>query len=148
MGSQTGLSLVTNDEPLTRRDSLRHRALLLAKLDTTTTEHVVRLRDLSATGALLEGENIPRPGTDIILKRGSLEVLATVMWVRDNHGGVAFELPLTEGEVWAQINPALAPAAPPVHVYRPGFKGDQVRAEERAIARVRQMASARKFFPN
>jgi hypothetical protein len=144
MGSQAALTLVTEANSFSPRESMRHRALLLAKLVTTSSERSVRLRDLSATGALVEGE-IPRPGTDILLKRGTLEVLATVMWTKDDRGGLKFERPLSEGEVWSQINP---PLAPPVDltVYRPGFKGDQVKAEERAIARCRQIAAARKFL--
>ncbi|MDT9598301.1 PilZ domain-containing protein [Sphingosinicella rhizophila] len=146
MGSQAALSLVTNGTEPSRRASMRHRALLLAKLVTTTNEYSVRMRDLSATGALVEGEGIPRPGTDIILRRGNLEVLATVRWSTDNHAGLEFEDPLSEGQVWAQINPALEPPAARLSVYRPGFKGDQVKAEERAIERARQIAAARKFL--
>lgn len=146
MGSQAALTLVTEETGLARRDDDRHRALLCATLVTTTSECSIKVRDLSVSGALIEGERLPRAGTDILLKRGTLEVLATVMWLKDNRAGLKFDGSLSQGEVWAQINPrtAAAPAAP--SIYRPGFRGDQVRAEERAIARAQRLAAARKFL--
>lgn len=147
MGSQAALTLVTGGTGFTRRDSDRHRTLLCATLATTTNEYPIKLRDLSAAGALIEGDRIPSPGTDILIKRGTLEVMATVIWVKDHRAGLKFDDALSAGKVWAQINPPPPSATQPdPAVYRPGFKGDQVRAEERAIVRARQVAAARKFL--
>ena len=147
MGSHAALSLVSGGAGFTARAGERHRTLLCATIATTTNQYPIKLRDLSADGAMIEGDRIPHPGTDILIRRGALEMLATVIWVKDHRAGLKFEESLSDGEVWGQINPPppTSVAADPA-VYRPGFHGDQVKAEERAIARARQLAAARKFL--
>ena len=78
--------------------------LLIARLVTTWGERIVKLRNLSATGAMIEGPRIPPVGTDILLQRGSLEVFGTVVWAKKMQAGIEFEQPLTETELWMQVN--------------------------------------------
>jgi hypothetical protein len=102
MGSQKMLAFV--DGAPEQRRSPRYRLLLIARLVTTSYERIVKLRDLSTTGAMIEGPRIPPPGTDILLQRGALEVFGTIVWARDMQAGVEFDDPLTETMLWMQVN--------------------------------------------
>ncbi len=76
----------------------RVRVLLSAKLSTTTEESSVKIRDISLSGAMLQGRFLPRVGSDVMLTRGSFEIFATVAWRRDDMCGVAFDSPLSRLE--------------------------------------------------
>jgi hypothetical protein len=95
------------------RRSPRFAVLLVAKLVTTWGERIVKLRNMSATGAMIEGDRIPPPGTDILLQRGSLELFATIMWTRGKEAGLEFEEPLSQTELWMQVNAPSCPANAP-----------------------------------
>lgn len=100
----------------------RFRVLLVARLLTTSGERTVKLRDISANGAMVEGDRLPAPGTDVMLRRGALELIATIVWTQDGRAGLEFDEPLTEAELWMQVNaphlaeveaaPAPVPVAP------------------------------------
>ncbi len=136
MASHCMLNLVADEGHECHRATARHRVLLSAKLITTTDEFCVRLRDLSATGAKVEGEKLPPAGKDVILKRGRLEVFATIVWSSESQGGLAFDEPLSEGEVLAQAShQAVVPPPPEPEVYkRPGFRSGRLTPEELALA--------------
>ena len=109
MGSHAMLSLA--DEQPEFRHSPRYSVLLVARLITTTScERIVKLRNISATGAMIEGARIPPAGTDILLRRGSLELIATIIWCRDGQAGLEFDEPLTQAELWMQVNAPRFPA--------------------------------------
>lgn len=135
MASQAMLKLISGEDHDGRR-SLRHRVFLSVKLITTTKEVPVKLRNLSATGALLEGDKLPAVGTDLILRRGSLEVFATVRWVDGGRAGVEFDEPLAEHKLWAQIAAAPSPpeGSPTIDHRRPGLRCRALSADERATA--------------
>ncbi len=51
----------------------------------------IRLRDLSATGARIEGNGLPPAGAAVLITRGALQAGGTIVW-RDHKGcGVRFE---------------------------------------------------------
>lgn len=50
----------------------------------------VKVRDLSSTGALVEGEGMPALGTAVSLRRGSLSVAGELVWRRNRQAGVRF----------------------------------------------------------
>ena len=102
MGARN-MAIVEAAAPDARR-APRFRVLLVARLLTTSGERNVKLRDISATGAMVEGDRLPAPGTDILLRRGSLELIATIIWARDGKAGLEFDEPLTEAELWMQVN--------------------------------------------
>ncbi len=108
MGGQAMVA-IADGQPDERR-SPRFSVLLVARLVTTWGERIVKLRNISATGAMIEGERIPPAGTDILLQRGALELFATIVWTRDKQAGLEFEAPLTEAELWMQVD---APQLPP-----------------------------------
>ena len=101
-----------------QRRSPRYRVLLIARLVTTCSERIVKLRDISASGAMIEGPRVPPVGTDILLQRGSLEVFGKIVWVSKMQAGIEFDEPLTETMLWMQVNAPqqieeAGPAAPP-----------------------------------
>ncbi|HEY0112691.1 MAG TPA: PilZ domain-containing protein [Allosphingosinicella sp.] len=147
MGSQAVLTLVSDEPDLCRREDSRLRVLVSAKLLTTTDEFPVTVRDLSATGAKLEGSKLPPKGTDVILKRAALEVFATVVWRDGDRCGLQFEEPLTNAELLQQMNAPVPKAVPSLEEYRrPGLRGVRVSASELAAAREWAMPTGRQAF--
>ena len=86
--------------------------LINARLITTTDEQPVKLRDISAGGSLVESEQPFAAGKDVILRRGSTEVFARIVWADGNRCGLQFEEPLTEAELLGFIHQPLKAAAP------------------------------------
>jgi hypothetical protein len=50
----------------------------------------VRIRNMSPSGVLLEGADLPETGTAITLKRGGLQAAGEVAWKADRKAGIAF----------------------------------------------------------
>lgn len=94
------------------RDGPRVRVLINARLITTTDEQPVKLRDISAGGTLVESEHSMTAGKDVILRRGSTEVFARIVWANGNRCGLQFEEPMTEAELLAFIHQPLKATAP------------------------------------
>src|ERR687893_694354 len=59
----------------------------------------VRLANLSRTGALIEGPQLPSVGQNVVLKSGSVDVFATVVWRSEGRCGITFDKPVREEEV-------------------------------------------------
>jgi hypothetical protein len=83
-----------NPFPIGRRGAARARLHANAMLVTTTGKLPVVLRNLSCTGAMAEGANLPPKGRDLLLQRGDMEVLATVIWQSDDYCGLEFYDPI------------------------------------------------------
>ena len=75
------------------RASHRTNLMLAATLVAGSSVVPVRIRNLSVTGALLEGERLPPQGAAMVLKRGDLEIAAVVAWSGGNKCGVKFDTP-------------------------------------------------------
>ncbi len=75
------------------RVSPRTNLLLAATAEIDGRALPVRIRNLSETGAMLEGAGLPDAGLKLILKRGDLEVSATVAWAAGPRRGVRFDGP-------------------------------------------------------
>jgi hypothetical protein len=75
------------------RASPRTNLLLSAMVESGGLVLPVRIRNLSETGALLEGSGLPDKGVSLILKRGDLEVSGTVAWASGGRRGVRFDGP-------------------------------------------------------
>lgn len=106
---------------------------LVATLYCGQASNPVRVRNLSATGALVEGASLPPTGTAVILRRGALEAPGTAVWSRSGKAGLAFDgqvdvaawLPVKEAKAQTQVDQiafgikharAAAPVAPPALV--------------------------------
>lgn len=55
----------------------------------------VKVRNLSSTGARIEGAVLPTAGAQIRLRRGSLEVAGQIAWCREGEAGVRFASKVT-----------------------------------------------------
>lgn len=77
------------------RRERRSNVLLRAELELSGRALEVRLRNLSAEGALVEGEVLPVEGAEIRFRRHELAVTGRVVWVRGKRAGLSFHHPLT-----------------------------------------------------
>ncbi len=68
----------------------------------------VKVRDLSSRGALVEGGDIPPPGTSVRLCRGSLTIMGEIVWCRAGRAGLRLESSLAIAE-WLPGSRATAP---------------------------------------
>jgi hypothetical protein len=121
MASHSILRLIGEDGA-SRRGSIRNRVLLVAKLVTPARDIDVRIRDVSATGAQVEGADLPRPGSDVILKRGAFQGFARVIWSSGSNAGIQFDEPFDETELMIKLRGVPRSAEPdPGRHRRPGF---------------------------
>lgn len=81
----------------------------------------VRVRNLSASGALVESANLPETGNAAVLQRGSLRAECTIVWQLGGRGGLHFARPIeladwipgssAEGRAEVDHPAAVAPSA-------------------------------------
>jgi hypothetical protein len=105
MGKDNGLSPVGGASPtgVEARQGPRFRVLLNAELVSTTEEQPVKVRDISCTGAMIEGQRPIAKAKDIILRRGRIEIFAQIAWTSGNQAGVEFDEALLEAEMMAFV---------------------------------------------
>jgi hypothetical protein len=75
------------------RTSPRTNLLLAANAEVGGRILPVRIRNLSETGAMLEGAGLPDAGMKLVLARGDLHVAAVVAWAAGGRRGVRFDGP-------------------------------------------------------
>jgi hypothetical protein len=85
------------------RSSRRSPVLLAASIEIGGIPVLVRLRDLSKDGALIEGDHLPPEGAATFLQRNELGLKSRIVWVHGKYAGVAFDTPLDPDEVLRQI---------------------------------------------
>lgn len=113
------------------RRSRRSPVLLAATLEIGGAPVAVKLRNLSAEGALVEGERLPLEGSTTIFRRKDLRVKSRVVWVHGCFAGVAFDQPLKREEVLRSVGkprPAFKP-----DFRRPGLACRPLTAHERKM---------------
>lgn len=69
----------------------RSNVFLSATLNCGSHRAAVRIRNMSRSGALIDGAELPLPGTRVRLSRGSVSALGSVAWQEKRHAGVKFE---------------------------------------------------------
>ena len=79
--------------PVDRRVERTH-LFLVATLSFGRASTAVRVRNLSATGALVEGADLPPAGTAIVLRRGALEAVGSLVWSAAGKAGLSFREPV------------------------------------------------------
>ena len=109
------------DQPTanTRERAPRKNLLLAATIEAGALKAPVRIRNLSESGAMLEGAALPDIGTTFMLRRMEIEIGGTVVWREGGRCGVAFD-----GKVSVDEWSAGVPQAP-----RLGARG-QARVDE------------------
>lgn len=86
-----------------KRRSDRSNVLLAASLEVSGQVLSVKLRNLSAEGALVESDRLPVEGSQLLFRRNDLEVQARVCWVAGKHAGLAFAEPLNAQQVLRHV---------------------------------------------
>jgi hypothetical protein len=80
------------------RAAPRTNLLLAATAEVGGRSLPVRIRNLSETGAMVEGAGLPEAGMPLVLMRGDLQVAATVAWAAGGRRGVRFAGPTPVNE--------------------------------------------------
>jgi len=111
------------------RGGHRSNVFLTATLVMAGGSLAVRVRNISARGALLEGPQLPPVGTVVDLTRGSLVAHGTIAWHSGDHCGVEFDADI-DAECWTR---------------RVGHKG-QDRVDQ-MVAQVQRPAAAAAVSP-
>lgn len=114
------------------RKSRRSQVLLTATLRHGSSTRAVTLRNLSAEGALVEGDDMPFEGAAVSFQRKDLMAHGRVVWVKGRFAGIAFDERLDPEQVLRHV-PKPRPKLQPRH-WRPGFTAKQLTAEQRRLA--------------
>lgn len=76
-----------------RRKDTRTNLFVAASIVAEQMRASVRLRNISAAGALIEGGDLPEIGESVCMRRGSLSVHARVVWRQAKSAGLSFDQP-------------------------------------------------------
>ncbi len=106
------------EETVEGRNSDRSNVFVIATLYSGGGSAPVRIRNLSPSGALVEGIVLPLPGALVRLSRGSFHVSAEVVWSADGRSGLRFSSSISVPE-WL---PGASPASGQHHVDELVFK--------------------------
>jgi hypothetical protein len=108
----------------------------------------VRVVNLSAHGALVQGDELPPDDVAVTFRCGGLDVAGWMAWVRPPLGGINFDLKVNPNVALQSVSAAhvVSRDTRPQDFRRPGFRGNQLTAEERRIVEswAREQDSSRK----
>ena len=102
------------------RKSRRSNVLMAASLELSGTSVAVKLRNLSADGALVQGDKLPVEGASILFRKGDLSMPGVVAWVHGRQAGVSFAQKLNPEQLLRHIPAPRARVTPSFR--RPGLK--------------------------
>lgn len=109
------------------RKTRRSNVLMSASLELSGISLAVKLRNLSADGALVEGDKLPVEGASILFRKGDLSAAGHVAWANGRQAGIAFVQKLNPDQLLRHV-PTPRPRVTP-SFRRPGLKkfteGDQ-----------------------
>jgi hypothetical protein len=111
------------------RKTRRSNVLMAARLELSGTSLPVKLRNLSAEGALVEGDKLPVEGASILFRLGDLSVPGKVAWAKTRHAGISFERKLQPDQVLRHVPTPRARVKPDFR--RPGLKSATSDEERR-----------------
>lgn len=111
------------------RKSRRSNVLMSASLELSGASLPVKLRNLSADGALVEGDKLPVEGAEILFRKGDLAVAGRVAWSKTRHAGISFASKLQPEQVMRHI-PTPRPHVKP-DFRRPALKSTSLSEQER-----------------
>ncbi|MGN6059038.1 MAG: PilZ domain-containing protein [Sphingomicrobium sp.] len=118
------------------RRSARTSVVLMAAIDYAGLRTRVRVTNLSAHGALVIGDRLPAPECKVAFLSNGVTVEARVAWARGRHAGIQFEHAI-EPECFLRNaphpHPAITKGDRNVDFRRPGFRGNQLNAEEKRV---------------
>ena len=105
--------------PSQNRKTRRSNVLMTASLELSGTSLPVKLRNLSAEGALVEGDKLPVEGASILFRKGDLGVAGNVAWVNGRQAGINFVQKLNPEQLLRHV-PTPRPRVTPTF-RRPGL---------------------------
>jgi hypothetical protein len=114
------------------RRSRRSHLLMSATLEVSGRAIAVKLRNLSADGAQVEGDQLPVEGTELLFRKGELAVPACVIWTKGKQAGIGFARRLEPQAVLNHIavpRPRMEP-----EFRRPGLASRALTEQERKLA--------------
>ena len=101
------------------RKNRRSNVLMSASLELSGTSVPVKLRNLSAEGALVEGDKLPIEGASLLFRKGDLSMAGTVAWVKGRQAGVNFAQKLNPDQLLRHVPAPKARVTPTFR--RPGL---------------------------
>ena len=101
------------------RKTRRSNVLMAASLELSGTSLPVKLRNLSAEGALVEGDKLPVEGASIQFRKGDLGMPGVVAWVKGRQAGINFAQKLNPEQLLRHVPAPRARVAPQFR--RPGL---------------------------
>ena len=110
------------------RKTRRSNALMSASIELSGKSLAVKLRNLSAEGALVEADMLPVEGASIMFRKGELCVQGRVAWAKTRHAGISFARKLEPEEVLRHVPAPRARVKPDFR--RPGLKAISLTDEE------------------
>ncbi len=113
------------------RRARRSNVLLAASIELSGAVVSVKLRNLSTEGALIEGNELPIEGSEVLFRRNDLNVKSRVAWVHEKHAGVAFNSPIPAEAVLRNIPTPRHRAT--LDFRRPGFAAREMSPQERRL---------------
>ena len=104
------------DGPSGRRRRVRQPVVLAASAVSIERSRSVLVADLSPSGAKLQGRDLPKEGSEVLVAVGSQDSFATIVWRNDDACGIEFDTLLPEERVaqlkhegrWASVTGATA----------------------------------------
>jgi hypothetical protein len=123
------------------RRQRRSNVLLTAVIEMAADRTLdVKLRNLSAEGALIESDGLPHEGAEIRFRKGDLSVAGKIVWVSDKRAGIRFHAPLTPEALLRHVptpKPRILPS-----FRRPGLGSRPLTSSERSLEQVWGVAKA------
>lgn len=105
--------------PTQNRKSRRSNVLMSASLELSGMSIAVKLRNLSADGALVEGDKLPVEGSSVLFRKSDLSMPGNVAWVKGRQAGINFGQKLNPEQLLRHV-PTPRPRVTP-SFRRPGF---------------------------
>ena len=114
------------------RRSRRSHVLMAASIEAAGIAVPVKLRNLSTEGALVEGDQLPSVGSEVLFRKNELNVSGHVAWITGRRAGIAFDAMLDPEAVMRHV-PSPRPQAK-LDFRRPRIKAGELSVGERKIA--------------
>jgi hypothetical protein len=106
-----GIAVITevtdHPQPESQREARTH-LFAMATIYTDTGSVPVKVRNLSSSGARVEGAVLPQVGAPVRLRRGRLEVCGEIVWCEAGAAGLRFESAVTVAD-WLPRGRSIAP---------------------------------------
>lgn len=89
-------SATGSEQPRATRKNL----MLAASIESAGSRAPVRIRNLSETGAMLDGAALPATGASLVLTRADIQVSANVVWCAGGRCGIRFDNVAASVDEW------------------------------------------------